>query len=154
MTRLRLHCSNCRHSELVGSEALVLRLRAAGLLKRASGEEIKDVEYLAALAQPLADSWPCRECGGVGLTVEISDGDDDDFDSGQPCAACGKVIPAERMELFPGTTLCTTCQSVVDRGGTPDTQEYCPRCGSLMQIRSARGSGVARYALVCPQCRR
>jgi RNA polymerase-binding transcription factor DksA len=88
--------------------------------------------------------------------MEVVEGDEvtDDFNAVCPCAACGKMIPAERLELFPDTTLCTACQSTVDRGAAPDTEEYCPRCGARMQVRAARSAGVARYALVCPQCRR
>ena len=154
MARLRLHCPNCSHSEPASSEALLSRLHSAGLLRRASRKEREDLDYLMALARTIADRWPCAACDAIGLKIEEADEATDEFDGGRPCDACGKMIPAERIKLFPETTLCTNCQSVIDHGGTPDTQEYCPRCGSLMQIRSARGSGVARYALVCPQCRR
>ena len=154
MSLISFHCPACRHTESSDSERLILRLQGAGLLKRASRDERKDLDYLLALARTVVDKWPCPACGAGGLTVEEIDGPADDFEVGQPCAACGQMIPAERMELFPDTTLCTACQSIVDRGGTPDTQEYCPRCGSLMQIRAGRSSGVARYALVCTQCRR
>jgi len=154
MARLTLHCTACRHTEPASSDALVSRLQQAGLLKRATREERKDVGYLMALTKTVAGQWICPDCGAAGLTVAEADGPIDEFDGGRPCAACGKMVPAERLELFPDTTLCTACQSKVDRGGTPDTQEYCPRCGTLMQIRATRGSGVARYSLVCPQCRR
>jgi DNA-directed RNA polymerase subunit M/transcription elongation factor TFIIS len=151
---MKLRCPTCHHAAPASAEALLARLQQSGLLKRASREERKDLAYLVALAQTVADQWPCPACDGIGLTVDDAAGGGVDFAGGQPCAACGKMIPAERMELFPNTTLCTACQSIVDAGGTPDTQEYCPRCGSLMQIRAAGGSGVARYALVCPECRR
>ena len=148
------HCPACRQTEQLSSDVLVSRLQSAGLLKRASREERQDLAYLMALAKTVAGQWPCGACGASGLRIEEAEGPIDEFDAGQPCAACGKMIPAERLELFPGTTLCTACQSTVDRGGTPDTEEYCPRCGTRMQIRAGRASGVARYALVCPQCRR
>jgi DNA-directed RNA polymerase subunit M/transcription elongation factor TFIIS len=154
MPFISLRCSACGHCEQSDSQALISRLQGAGLLKRATRAEQKDVPYLLALAQTVSDRWPCPACGAGGLTVEEAEGPADDFERGQLCAACGNGIPAERMELFPDATLCTACQAIVDRGGSPNTQEYCPRCGSLMQIRAGRGSGVARYALVCPQCRR
>jgi predicted RNA-binding Zn-ribbon protein involved in translation (DUF1610 family) len=154
LTHLSFHCRACRHTEPSDRDNLISRLQGAGLLKRATRQERKDLPYLLALARTVSDQWLCPACGAAGLTLDEADGPADDFEAGQPCAACGKMIPAERMELFPDTTLCTACQSIVDSGGTPDTQEYCPRCGSLMQIRAGRASGVAHYALVCPHCRR
>ncbi len=154
MAFLTWHCPACRHTEQSGSETLLARLQSAGLLKRASRDERQDLPYLLALAETVAGQWNCPACGAAGLKVSDAEGSLDEFDQGQPCAACGKMIPPERMELFPETTLCTSCQAVVDRGGTPDTQEYCPRCGTRMQVRPARGAGVSHYALVCPQCRR
>ena len=31
----------------------------------------------------------------------------------RPCAACGKMIPAERIELLPDTRLCVECSAEV-----------------------------------------
>src|SRR5687767_9312605 len=111
MTGLHLFCNRCHHSQPASREALLVRLQDAGLLKRASREERKDLDYLAALARTVAGRWLCPSCGAMGLAVEEADPASDDFDAGRPCAACGKKIPAERTELFPDTTLCTACQS-------------------------------------------
>lgn len=153
MAYLTWRCPVCRHSEPSGSETLIARLQSAGLLKRATREERSDLSYLLALAETASQRWHCPDCGASGVTVAEKDASHD-VDGGKPCAACGKLIPPARIELFPETSLCTSCQSTVDRGGTPDTEEYCPRCGTRMQIRAAGGSGVSRYALVCPHCRR
>lgn len=153
MAYLTWRCHVCQHGEQSGSETLIARLQSAGLLKRATREERSDLDYLLALAETACQRWHCPDCGASGFTVAEKD-TSDDFGGGKPCAACGKLIPAERIEVFPETSLCTSCQSTVDRGGIPDTEEYCSRCGTRMQIRAAGGSGVSRYALVCPQCRR
>lgn len=154
MSFLTWCCPTCHQTEHTGLDTLLARLQAAGLLKRASREERQDVAYLVALGTSVADRWSCPACGAAGVSVSQDDERDGDFDGGRPCAACGELIPAERLELFPETTLCTACQSTVERGGAPDTQEYCPRCGVPMQIQAARGAGITRYALLCPQCRR
>ena len=130
------------------------RLESAGLLKRAGKQERCDTAYLLALAEKVTGQWKCPSCDSSGMSVAVAEETTHGSGRGRPCAACGNLIPAERLELFPEMALCVTCQSAVDRGQPPDTQEFCPRCGNRMQIRTGRGAGVARYALVCPQCRR
>lgn len=154
MAFLTWHCPACRHSEPSGSETLVARLQAAGLLRRAGKDERNDVAFLLALAESAADRWNCPACGATGFSVASEEDFQDGLAAAKSCAACGKSMPQERLELFPDATLCVQCQGAVDRGGAPDTQEYCPRCGTRMQVRAARAAGLSRYALVCPQCRR
>lgn len=151
--KLVWQCDACGLRGPANSEAIVERLQQAGLLKRAAKEERQDQAYLLAVAESAGARLACPACGAAGLHL----GDEqqhDPFDGSRPCAACGQAIPAERFELFPETTLCVACQSKVDQGAAPDTQEYCPRCGNPLQVRLRHGAGVARYGLVCPQCRR
>jgi predicted RNA-binding Zn-ribbon protein involved in translation (DUF1610 family) len=154
MSLLTWHCPVCRRTEPSDSETLIARLQTTGLLRRAGKEERKDLAYLLALAESAANHWKCPECGTAGYSVVRAEDFRDEIEAAKLCAACGQRIPPERLEFNPDATLCVQCQSVVDRGDAPDTQEYCPRCGTRMQVRAARGAGVARYALVCPQCRR
>ncbi|HZL88078.1 MAG TPA: TraR/DksA C4-type zinc finger protein [Pirellulaceae bacterium] len=154
MDLLTWHCPACRFTEPSDRQALIARLQSAGLLKRASKEELQDFAYLLALANTATNRWNCPGCGAAGYSVAAADDFADEFAAAKECSACGQRIPPERLELFPDATLCVDCQSAIDRGSAPDTQEFCPRCGSRMQVRAARGAGVARYALVCPQCRR
>src|SRR5688500_8196341 len=146
-------CDVCGYRGTADSETILARLQQAGLLKRAAKEERRDVAYLRAVAESAAARLACPACGVAGLHLNAEE-PNDPFDAGRPCAACGQRIPAERIELFPETTLCVACQSKVDAGAAPNTQEYCPRCGTPLQVRLRQGAGVSRYDLVCPQCRR
>ena len=68
------------------------------------------------------------------------------------CDDCGQAIPRERLELFPQSRLCVACQSRDEKGERPVEVEYCPRCGSAMELAPSRTSGITRYRLVCRSC--
>ena len=118
------------------------------MLKRATEP---DMPLLLELFRTAADRSTCDACQHTGLTV--SPGPADEWGDERACESCGKAIPRERLELFPDSTLCVTCQQRADslpRG----TDDYCPRCGAKMTVRQKKGPGIARYELVCPECRR
>ncbi len=97
-----------------------------------------------------AERFKCANCEHVGL--QVTDAHDDDLgDWGEAiaCKGCRKPIPPERLEIFPGTTLCATCQQKDDSGAN-DEPEYCPRCGDIMSVQLK--SGTSRYVMSCPGC--
>ena len=130
---------------------MLVHLRRAGLLRR---EKEPDAALVRELFQNTAARFTCALCGHAGLTVGPAqdDLDDEDWGMGRPCETCGKPIPAERLELFPQTRLCVPCQQADETGQTKREEEYCPRCGSIMQVRPSRGRGLTGYALICPAC--
>jgi len=110
----------------------------------------------------------CPTCKRVGLTLaEADDGDFDDaeFDNGVAgdwqaavmCQVCREPIPPERLEFVPDAKHCVACQGKAELGALPDDDpEFCPKCGSLVELRVSRGSGITRYKRFCtgmPPCR-
>jgi RNA polymerase-binding transcription factor DksA len=70
------------------------------------------------------------------------------------CQVCRRPIARARLEAFPDATLCVDCQGKAERGENSGPAEYCPRCGNVMRLKQTRSSGVTRYVLACPQCRK
>jgi len=137
---------------LLSEFELQSRLRKLGMLKR---EDQRDLDLLLQLARAARERLFCPACGGGCLTVELAPAEDDWGMPAKPCAACGAIIPSERLELFPESELCAACQQRIDRGQTPDQHDdFCPHCGTRMTVRQRRGSGIAGYELICPACRR
>ena len=149
----RWTCPACKYAEESSRDALVSRLRNAGLLKRVQTEDAGDAAYLLELARCVADRIDCPSCGTSGFQPQLADEVEEDWGDARKCESCRGVIPAERLEVFPDSRLCMACQRKVDAGGNTGVPEYCPRCGTPMQVRQARG-GVARYEVICPECRR
>ena len=134
----------------MGLKELLDRLRASGLLRRAIDPE---PEMLLELAKNASKSWSCEACQGQGLVFRTVQDDPGTWDDVHLCEACRKVIPPERVELFPQSTLCASCQRIVESGQSP-VAEYCEKCGSILQIRTTKSAGIARYTMYCPACRR
>lgn len=145
--RLQLRCPACGDTSVCGPVELLARIRAAGMLRK---EAEPPWETVVALLPSAMQRMTCGGCGSSGL--EGSEVDEDDFDEwgqGRLCTACRAPIPAERLEVFPDATRCVQCQDLPEE----EAAEYCPRCGTVMQLRTA-SRGVTRYQLVCPECRR
>jgi DNA-directed RNA polymerase subunit M/transcription elongation factor TFIIS len=144
--RMDLACPKCGWAEEAEARQIERRLRDAGLLKRnphPSRDELR--ELLLGVAVRLN----CPECNHAGLTVHKSPEPEGDWQAAPCCQQCGQPIDPERLEVFPDTRTCVACQRCSDRGAPSDQPEYCPRCGSLMEVRQTRGAGITRYALVC-----
>jgi hypothetical protein len=121
------------------------------MLKR---EDARDLDVLLQLARAAAGRLSCSECGGS-LTFDTVEERDEWELLSRECSACGVMIPAERLALFPASELCARCQERIDGGQSPDQHDdYCPRCGARMVVRRRRGEGIAGYEQVCPACRR
>ena len=124
-------------------------LQSQGMLRRAAKPE---VEFVETLFHSKIGGFPCPECAQTDMEVS-EESFDDEWGDERACQACGTAIPLERLELFPDAELCTACQQKLERGESVE-QEYCPKCGDLMRMQTASGSGLARYTLFCPSCRR
>ncbi|NQT39130.1 MAG: TraR/DksA C4-type zinc finger protein [Planctomycetes bacterium] len=147
-----LSCPACSWSETCGPpEVVAWMLRARKIRDGAPPEP----EILCELFLAAASALTCPECGGAGLAVaEVDDGGD--WPEPAACQGCGRPIPAERLEVLPGAELCAACQQDEEQGRGPKEVDYCPRCGSPMEVRASRGAGITRYLLVCtaiPRCR-
>lgn len=151
--RMRITCPHCSASAVCGPEQMAARLRQSGMLRR---EKDASWDLIGELFHSAAARMACAECGHRGLSVSIAadDWDDEDWGESRSCAGCGQPIPGERLEAFPNAQLCVQCQRAADRGEDTGPPEYCPRCGTPMRLQQRRGSGLAGYQLVCPQCGR
>jgi hypothetical protein len=101
---------------------------------------------------------PCDRCRRTGLAVklETDGGERGEWEQVVVCEVCREPIPAERLAIKPSATRCVACQDAADRGRSFVEPEYCPKCGSLLELRVSRGGGVTRYKLWCtgnPPCR-
>jgi len=147
-----LRCPQCSWTEVCGTEGMIRGLLTIGKIRH--GRE-PDLEILIELFQAMVGQMACPECGAKGLAVAPVD-DEADWPDERPCAVCGRLISAERLEALPNATLCAACQRAEEEGRAPVEQEYCPRCGSPMTLRPTTTGGVTRYKLVCtgnPPCR-
>jgi hypothetical protein len=151
MSFLRWHCAVCSHSEETPQDALFQRLRGAGMLRRVEAEDAKDLEFLLQLARSAKGKLTCPSCEAAGYLPKLADEAGDEWGEGRKCAQCNTAISAERLEVFPNTSLCPACQQKSERGDSGEA-EYCPRCGTPMEVRQRRGRGIAAYELACPSC--
>lgn len=142
-------CEECGASTHRDLAQTVAAIRTAGMLRRVEKpDEDLVIELLATLSARLV----CPECGRLGLNIrEVDDQFEWPGDQRQ-CKRCSTPIPAERLEVFPETTLCVNCQSAGDAGQSGEDPEFCPRCGGLMQVQQAGGGGLARYLMKCSEC--
>lgn len=165
--RLLVKCSKCTSEKLLTLEELQALLYQRGLLRRM---EKTDTATLLEIARGAASRLSCDECTETGLLIRQATSDDvqriagggatpfDDEDGEwgdpKPCSRCRKLIPAERVALFPHITLCVECQQSDDRGEDSAEADYCPRCGTPRTLRKSSGRGIAHYENYCPTCRR
>ena len=155
MLTVQLSCSKCDRQTCCSAAEIEQRLRSLGLLRRAPDPPPDLVsELLAAHACRLK----CDVCGAVGLAVGKPVEDDcwGDWQQVVVCEVCKKPIPAERVEVFPDAKRCVDCQGIADRGEDVEEPEFCPKCGSLVELRVSRGAGITRYKRFCtgnPACR-
>lgn len=150
-----LNCPDCGWRTLCGPGQIASRLRLVGLLRRDGDPE---EEILAALLPEAAERMTCEGCKRIGLTVgDPEQEDDDDWQAAVLCERCRQPIPPERLEVFPNSKRCVACQAKSEAGvPEEDEPEFCPRCGSLVELRVSRGGGLTRYKRFCtgtPSCR-
>ena len=131
---------------------MLAQLRQAGKLKRAKAAE---PDLVVELFLALGSSLACSACGQQGQQLTTVDPPaDDDWGMAKRCARCRSPIPSERLELFPDTTLCVTCQQVAERESNDASGEweFCRKCGGHLQVRLVSSSGLTRYVSICQDC--
>ena len=130
----------------------MLRLGELKMLRRNAEP---DAAMLAELWSTAVAKLSCTTCGQQGLTTSAVDLEGAGWGEATCCEGCGQPIPTERLEALPTTTLCATCQSLDERGQlTPVDIDYCPHCGSIMEVRTSTRGGMTGYVRFCPNCRR
>jgi DksA/TraR C4-type zinc finger protein len=157
LVALELICRNCAWRTVCGRDDAIARLRLIGLLRRESNP---DDELITTLLLDSASRMTCPICKEKQLQARPADpdnGDDGDWQAAVLCEICRQPIPPERLEALPETKRCVGCQGKVEANPAHDDPiEYCPNCGSLVEVRVSRGSGITRYRRVCtgiPPCR-
>lgn len=155
MLSVQLECGDCGWRTVCGETAVVRRLRTLGLFRRATDPPAEIVrEVLVAHAEQLK----CDHCDKIGLIIHLGAeaADRDEWEQVVVCEICRQPIPQERLEFSPNATRCVACQEATDRGESFVEAEYCPKCGSLLELRVSRAGGVTRYKHWCtgnPSCR-
>jgi Zn finger protein HypA/HybF involved in hydrogenase expression len=152
-----LICRNCGWRTVCGRDDAIARLKIVGMLRR---DPDPDEDLLRALFTEAAPRMTCPLCKEHRLHAVDHDplaaADDDDWQSAVLCEVCREPIPPERVEALPGVKRCVACQGNRESGISEEEPEYCPHCGSLVEIRVGRGSGITRYRRFCtgePPCR-
>jgi hypothetical protein len=151
---LELSCGACGWSETCDPSAVARWLDSADRLRR---DQQPELEIMHEVLRGIAGELACPDCAATGLSArQISDADFD-WPEVRQCESCGQLIATERLEALPDTKLCAACQQSDERGETTCSElEFCPRCGSIMELRLTRGAGIARYTMQCtgnPACR-
>jgi hypothetical protein len=147
-----LHCDACTWHTLCGPQEIEKRLRSAGHLRRA---EKPTAGLVSELLHGVAQQLVCRECSAAGLRISPYQ-DEDDWATARRCEICRQPIAPERLEALPEAKRCLKCQQAEDTGQAKGEVEYCPRCGSLLELRVSRRGGLTRYQMFCtgqPPCR-
>lgn len=139
---------------MCGAAEIVRRLRRLGLFRRAAEPP---EEIIREVLGDQGSRLTCDNCQSANLNIVLDGGDDaEPWEQVVVCEICREPIPPERLEFKPGATRCVRCQDATDRGQSFVEPEYCPKCGSLLELRVSRGGGMTRYKLWCtgnPPCR-
>lgn len=154
MFSVELECEACGWRTLCGEAEIARRLRTLGLFRRAKEPP---EEMVREVLRSHGSQLKCEACGKMGLAVRLdAGGSDNEWEQVVVCEICRQAIPAERLEFNPQATRCAKCQGAAERGKSFVEAEYCPKCGSLLELRVSRGGGVTRYKMWCtgnPPCR-
>lgn len=152
---MKIHCPECNWKQTLDLSLRVTLLKAAGLFRRDKSPASEIVQQLFLEKQT---ELFCPQCGEPGLRCltpnrgdEAIEEDDAQWGSTRKCIGCGTAIPALRLEILPETKQCTQC-AASGRTSIEDDREFCPRCGSVMQLDAIRNRGLARYKMRCKDC--
>jgi Zn finger protein HypA/HybF involved in hydrogenase expression len=155
MISIQLECRACKWWTLCGEPEVVRRLRTIGLFRRAPQPP---EDLVREVLRTNAHRLPCDRCHATGLAVadNVEATDAGDWAQVVLCEICREPIPDERLQFNPKAMRCAACQSATDRGATFVEPDYCPKCGSIVELRVSRSGGVTRYKQWCtgnPPCR-
>jgi Zn finger protein HypA/HybF involved in hydrogenase expression len=153
-----LTCRNCQWRTVCGRDDAIARLKIVGLLRR---DPDPDEDLIRALFADAAPRLTCPLCKQQRLHAVERDPldateDEEGWQSAVLCEICRKLIPSERVEALPGVKRCIACQGQSEAGISHEEPEFCPHCGSLVELRTTRGPGITRYRRFCtgmPPCR-
>jgi Prokaryotic dksA/traR C4-type zinc finger len=148
----------CGWRTVCGWGDVISRLRLIGALRR---ETEPSDDLLEALFLDGAQRMTCPLCKEIGLRAAPASGDDEtedgDWQTAVLCEICRQPIAAERLEALPDVRRCVACQGKAEAaGGDVEEPEFCPNCGSLVELRVSKGAGITRYRRFCtgsPPCR-
>lgn len=149
MLSRELTCTDCGWRTVCGPDDIAMRLRLIGLLRR---DKNPDESILAELLAQSSSRMTCPACKRIGLKAgePSTDENEEDWQAAVLCEICRQAIAPERLEVFPDSKRCVSCQGKAETGTLPDDDpEFCPRCGALVEIRVSRGSGLTRYKRFC-----
>jgi RNA polymerase-binding transcription factor DksA len=151
-----LICRNCQWRTVCGRDDAIARLRIIGLLRRDPDPDENLLRVLFVEAAPRMTCPMCKEKRLHAVDHDPEEDADADWQSAVLCEVCRKPIPPERVEALPNVKRCVGCQGRDEAGTAVEEPEYCPHCGSLVEIRASRGTGITRYRRFCtgnPACR-
>ena len=154
---LELECRHCQWRTLCGHDDAIARLRLLGLLRRNPDAAEEVLVPLFLEAAPRMTCPLCKEKQLVARPLDAAEiSAEDDWQAAVLCEVCHKPIPPERIEALPRVKRCIECQGQSEAGVSEEEPEYCPNCGSLVELRVSRGPGTPRSRRVCtgnPPCR-
>jgi hypothetical protein len=146
-----LRCRACDQEQLFQRDQMIEKLGQHNMLKRNAEP---DADLLAELWSISLTKFACSSCGSLTLSV-APDEVEGDWGEAKLCDGCGEVISAERLEIFPNSERCASCQEKDERGEpAADELDYCPHCGCVRQMRQSQRGGMTGYRMYCPGCRR
>jgi hypothetical protein len=144
----RVRCPECCWYAVWGPEQMLRALRSQGMLRR---ETQPAPEIILQLITVVLGQLTCPDCQSRQLALSpYDDTEDSDWAESRCCEVCRAAIPRERLEVFPRTRRCAKCQDQPVAAAVED--DFCPRCGGLLQLRLSRSAGTSRYVSHCPSC--
>jgi hypothetical protein len=155
---VELVCDHCSWRTVCGRDETIARLRSIGMLRR---DPDPDDELIGVLLVESLSRFTCPACKEPRLTARTLDSagtpDDVEWQSAVLCEICHQPISPERLEAIPAAKRCVACQEKSETAGSQEeTTEFCPLCGSTVEIRVSRAAGITRYKRFCtgnPPCR-
>jgi hypothetical protein len=142
-------CIDCGMRNDISEAELLSMLRSKGFLKRQAEPSAALLEEILQNFLATGAGLRCENCGAKQEAVASLESTTDWGDV-RCCKACKAVIPAERLEIFPDSEYCATCQH---KQNTTTDADYCPNCGNVLQLKLIT-QGRARYQSFCPSCRK
>lgn len=129
---------------------MLSRLRLVGVLRRETDPEDA---IIIELMTDAAVRMTCPSCKSIGLNAIETESDaadeEDDWLAAVLCTVCRMPIDPERVDALPGVKQCVGCQGKEEAGEVEEEPDFCPKCGSLVELRVSRGGGIARYKQFC-----
>ena len=147
MSLYLVETSRCDHTRVLSITQMQEWLGDRGLFRR---NKSADDEIVLELFRH--HYTHCDQCNNTGVSLRPHQDEWDDFGGldQATCEDCKKPIDPLRLEVFPDTRVCSSCQRVREAGQYEPTV-YCDRCGDAMTSRKV-SSGITRYVLACPSC--